>query len=108
MRKRLYKTLGTGEINSPMTPDVSLSISMNESYVVEKFGNKTRTALSNDVMLFYLFYKDQVIFILVCIRNRLISGGLEPVLIHAKKLCLASYYIQFSTNIHSISAEICL
>ena len=26
-------------------------------------------------------------------------GGLELVLIHTKKLCLASYYIHFSTNI---------
>ncbi len=38
-------------------------------------------------------------YYLVCIRYRLISRRLEPVLIHTKKLCLASYYIQFSTNI---------
>ena len=31
--------------------------------------------------------------------KRLISRGLELVLIHTKKLCLASYYIQCSTNI---------
>ena len=36
---------------------------------------------------------------LVFIRIRLISGGLEPVLIHANKLCLAPYYKQFITNI---------
>ena len=30
--------------------------------------------------------------------ERLSSGGLEPFLSHTKKLCLASYYIQFSTN----------
>ena len=38
-------------------------------------------------------------YFLVFIRNRLISVGLEPVFIHMKKLCLASYYIQFSTYI---------
>ena len=31
----------------------------------------------------------QLIIILSFIRNRLISGGLEPVFIHTKKLCLA-------------------
>ena len=35
----------------------------------------------------------------VSLRNRLISGGLEPVLSPTEKLCLASFYIQFSTNI---------
>ena len=32
------------------------------------------------------------------LRNRLISAGLEPVLSHTEKLCLALYYRQFSTN----------
>ena len=31
--------------------------------------------------------------------NRLISAGLEPVLSHTEKACIASYYKQFSTNI---------
>ena len=35
----------------------------------------------------------------VSLRNRLISGGLEPVLSPTEKLCLASFYIQFSTTI---------
>ena len=35
----------------------------------------------------------------VSFRNRLISSGLEPVLINTEKLCIASYYIKFSTNI---------
>ena len=35
----------------------------------------------------------------VSLRIRLISGGLEPVLSHTEILCLASSYIQFSTNI---------
>ena len=35
----------------------------------------------------------------VWLRNRLISGGLEPVLSNTEKLCIASYYIQFSMNI---------
>ena len=43
----------------------------------------------------------RIIFLLF-IRNQLKSSGLEPVLIHTKKLCLASYYIQFSTDIKNI------
>ena len=39
----------------------------------------------------------------VSLRNRLISGGLEPVLGHTEKFCLASYYIQFSTIIRKNS-----
>ena len=35
----------------------------------------------------------------VRLRNRLISTGLEPVLSHTEKSCIASYYTQFSTNI---------
>ena len=38
-------------------------------------------------------------FIPVWLRNRLISAGLEPVLSHTEKLCIVSYYIQFSSNI---------
>ena len=61
--------------------------------------------------------KEIVKYFLVFIGNLLISVGLEPVLIHKKKICLASYYIEFSTNIkctsgfslaHFISAESCL
>ena len=36
---------------------------------------------------------------LVSLQNRLLSGGLELVLSHTKNLCIASYCIQFSTNI---------
>ena len=32
------------------------------------------------------------------LRNRLISAGLELVVSHSEKSCLASYYRQFSTN----------
>ena len=32
-------------------------------------------------------------------RHRLISAGLEPVLGHTEKSCIASYYRQLSTNI---------
>ena len=41
--------------------------------------------------------KDNVNFknVKIFSRNRLISVGLEPVIIHTKKLCPASYYIQF-------------
>ena len=35
----------------------------------------------------------------VWIRNWLLSVGLEPVLSHTEKLCIASYYWQFSTKI---------
>ena len=31
--------------------------------------------------------------------NRLISGGLIQTCSHTEKLCISSYYIQFSTNI---------
>ena len=41
----------------------------------------------------------EIIFFTVWLLNRLISDGLEPALIHTKKLCLVSYYRQFSTNI---------
>ena len=40
-----------------------------------------------------------ITYFLVFILNRLISGGLEPVLIHSIS-SLASYYIKFSTNIN--------
>ena len=43
---------------------------------------------------------------LVFIRNLLISSGLEPVIIHTKKLCLASYYNQFSKNIKMYNHKI--
>ena len=36
---------------------------------------------------------------LVWLRNRLISAGLESVLSHIEKLCIASFYRQFSSNI---------
>ena len=35
----------------------------------------------------------------VCLRNRLISDGLETVLSHTERSCIASYYRQFPTNI---------
>ena len=61
--------------------------------------------------------KIRIIYFLVFIQNLLKSGGLEPVLSYTTKLCLASYYIQFSTNkktginlitLHFISEESCL
>ena len=35
----------------------------------------------------------------VSLRNRVISGVFELVLRHTEKLCIASYYIKFSTNL---------
>ena len=35
----------------------------------------------------------------VWLRNLLISPGLDPVLSHSEKSCMALYYRQFSTNI---------
>ncbi len=35
----------------------------------------------------------------VWLRNRLLSAGLEPVLTQTEKLCIASDYKQYSTNI---------
>ena len=35
----------------------------------------------------------------VWLPNRLISAGQEPVLSHTEKLCISSYYKQFSTNV---------
>ena len=43
---------------------------------------------------------------LVFIQNQLISGGIELVLIHTKKLCLASYHIQFSLSIKMYNYKI--
>ena len=39
-------------------------------------------------------------FILVLLRKRLISDGLEPVLRYTERSCTASNYRQFSTNIN--------
>ena len=41
-------------------------------------------------------------FFPICLWNRFISGGLEPDLSHTKKLCMASNYSKFSTNIKII------
>ena len=38
----------------------------------------------------------------VWLQNRLIFAGLEPVLSHTEKLCIASYYREFSTFIEII------
>ena len=40
------------------------------------------------------------IFFPVWHQNRLISAGLEPILSHTEKLCIASNYRQFSMNIN--------
>ena len=64
-----------------------------------KFYFKTKGKNSLLIRALCLKAPDGVKMFLVLIRNRLISGGLKPVLIHTKKTCLASYYIQFSTNI---------
>ena len=46
------------------------------------------------------FYKImQEIYIAVWLRNLLISAGLEQVLSHTEKSCIASYNKQFSRNI---------
>ena len=42
----------------------------------------------------------------VQLRNRSISGGQEPVLIHTEKSCIVSYYVQLSTNIKMYSHNI--
>ena len=46
---------------------------------------------------FYNFWPK--IFAPVWLGNRLIYAGLEPVLSHTIKSCIASYYSKFSTNI---------
>ncbi len=47
------------------------------------------------------------IIIVIFIQTRLMSGKLEPVFILTKKtLCLALYYIQFSTNIKMYNHKI--
>ena len=38
-------------------------------------------------------------YLSVLLQDRLISAKLELVLSHTEKLCIALYYIQFSTNI---------
>ena len=48
----------------------------------------------------------QEINITASLRNRLKSGGLEPVLGYTEKLCIAWYYIQFSTNIEMYNYKI--
>ena len=45
-----------------------------------------------------IIVKYTIIIFPVSLRKRLISGGLEPVLNHNEKLCIAWHYIQFSTN----------
>ena len=56
---------------------------------------------------FFLQLPQFQVEILSSIWNRLISGGLEPVLIHTnKKICLSSYYIQFSMNIKMYNHKI--
>ncbi len=42
----------------------------------------------------------------VPLPNRLISAGLEPVLRHTEKLCIASYYVQFYTYIKMYNYKI--
>ena len=76
-----------------------------------KYHNMELERRSPDEGMFAtLSHPAQVNIFLVFIRNRLISGVLEPVLIHTKKLYLASNYIQFSTNIkvynHKIKTNI--
>ena len=53
------------------------------------------------ILVSYLLCRSlhQVGFFPVRLRNRLISGGLEPVLSHIEKSCIASNYTQFSKNI---------
>ena len=43
--------------------------------------------------------QDPIFFFPVWLRNRLISARLKPVLSHTEKLCMASYYRQYSTSI---------
>ena len=40
------------------------------------------------------------IYIPVWLQNRLLSAGLDPVLSQTEKLCIATNYRQFSTNIN--------
>ena len=56
---------------------------------------------------FFLQLPQFQVEILTSIWNRLISGGLEPVLIHTnKKICQSSYDIQFSMNIKMYNHKI--
>ena len=54
-----------------------------ERYIGAKNVNKLRTVCDK---------------IQVWLRNRLISAGLEPILSHTEKACIASYYRLFPTN----------
>ena len=47
-----------------------------------------------------------MIYFSVWLRNRLISGGLEQVLNHTENLCIALYYIKFSTKIEMYNHKI--
>ena len=61
-------------------------------------GIETNFALGyDDILAVYQQYSKNIFP--VWLRNRLISAGLEPVLIHTEKLCIASYYIQFYTGL---------
>ena len=56
------------------------------------------------IIFSYVFHLHMVICSMLCnfpiwLWNRLLSTGLEPVLSHTEKSCIASNYIQFSTNI---------
>ena len=42
---------------------------------------------------------EEKLFQEVWLQNRLISGGLEPIISHTEMLCITSYYRQLSTKI---------
>ena len=46
-----------------------------------------------------IFVPNTILWFPVWLRNRMISAELEPVLSYTEKLCIASYYRQFFTNI---------
>ena len=52
--------------------------------------------------IYYTVLHPVMSYLVIWLRNRLITAELEPVLSHTKKTCIASFYKQFSTNIKKI------
>ncbi len=73
-----------------LTSASSLSFFLHELKI--KFADR----LFDLILTFYKFFP-------VWLRNPIISAGLELVLTHTKKSCIASYYKQFSTNTYYLN-----
>ena len=78
--------------NLPLAGVIKSDILKTGKYVLTVY----KRLLKKCDLTFYLRFR---IIFPVWLLNRLISAGLEVVLSHTEKLCIASYYRQFSTNI---------